>query len=194
MTHPHPPHLPAFDYTGKHTYFLTFSTQYRRTLFLQADLVEEVRSQFLRACRQLSIELTAYCFMPDHVHLLLDSTTDGSDVRKWIKLAKQLSGYLFAQAHSGRLWQRYGYERVIGDDVERALTIRYIVENPVKAGLAGCPQEYPFLGSERYTVEELTAQAGLQEAAQSEHGDSVASAFGRKDTQLEEPGAVDSSV
>lgn len=56
----------------------------------------------------------------------------------------------------------YGYERVIRSDEERAFTIRYMVENPVKEGLAAHPAEYPHLGSERYTVAELLEQAALR--------------------------------
>ena len=45
------------------------------------------------------------------------------------------------------------------DDMERATTIRYILDNPVEAGLATDPADYPFLGSQSYTVAELVQQA-----------------------------------
>jgi hypothetical protein len=58
--------------------------------------------------------------------------------------------------HTGRrLWQRYGYERVLRDEMERALAIRYVVANPVRAGLVCHPREYPYLGSRRCTFDEL---------------------------------------
>ena len=38
---------------------------------------------------------------------------------------------------------------------EEAATIRYIIDNPVRAGLVKHPAEYPFTGSMRYTMEEL---------------------------------------
>ena len=95
--------------------------------------------------------------MPDHLHLIVAGREDTSDVRRFIKLAKQYSGYYFKQLYGVQLWQRYGYERVIRDDVELALTIGYLLGNPVTAGLAGHPSKYPYIGSERYTMEELLA-------------------------------------
>jgi REP element-mobilizing transposase RayT len=93
--------------------------------------------------------------MPDHLHVLAEGRTAESDCKAFIKAAKQYSGYYFKQQHHCPLWQRYGYERVIRDDMERALVIGYIVTNPVKEGLVAHPAEYAFLGSERYSVDEL---------------------------------------
>jgi REP element-mobilizing transposase RayT len=97
--------------------------------------------------------------MPDHVHLLIEGLTGGSDLRRFIKAAKQYSGYDFKQRYGRDLWQRYGYEHVLREDIERATTLRYILDNPVESGLAKKPEDYPFLGSDCYTVEELIQQA-----------------------------------
>jgi hypothetical protein len=39
--------------------------------------------------------------------------------------------------------------------MERALTIRYVLANPVKAGIVADPREFRGLGSQRYSIEEL---------------------------------------
>jgi len=114
-----------------------------------------VRTQILRAAHEERFEVIAYCFMPDHVHLIVLGRDDASDVKKFIKLAKQYSGYYFAQRHGVRLWQRYGFERVVRDDAELAFTIGYVLANPVRAGLVDQPAKYPYVGSERYGIEEL---------------------------------------
>jgi putative transposase len=124
-----------------------------------------VLDQFLRAAREKRFEITAYCFMPDHVHLLVSGLTDDSDCRAFIRAMKQYTGYYFRKATGRALWQRYGYEHVLRSDLERATTIRYILDNPLRAGLAKRLEDYPFLGSERYTLEELVAQATLSDEA-----------------------------
>jgi len=58
-----------------------------------------------------------------------------------------------------RLWQRYGFERVVRDSEQTFVVARYILENPVRAGLAGAIEEYPFVGSFVYTLPELIASA-----------------------------------
>ena len=128
-------------------------------MFIDDASVALVRTQILRASAEASSELTAYCFMPDHTHLVVAGRDEWSDVKRFIKLSKQYSGYYFKQRFGVPLWQRYGYERVIRDNSELALTIGCLLGNPVSARLAEHPTHYPYLGSERYTVEELMAMS-----------------------------------
>ena len=159
MAHPYPAHDSRLPYTGKYRYFLTFSTDLRRPVFVDEAPVTLVRTQILRAAGELRFEIDAYCFMPDHVHLIATGSDEASDAKGFIKRAKQYSGYYFKKEYGVPLWQRYGYERVIREDVELALTVRYILANPVQAGLVEHPAKYLYLGSQRYTVEELLAIA-----------------------------------
>jgi putative transposase len=157
MAHPYPPHDSRLPYTGRHHYFLTFCTDERRPLFAIESHVALVRTQILRAAAEKGFELTAYCFMPDHVHLITAGRDEAADVNAFIKLSKQYSGYYFKRETGVVLWQRYGFERVIREDAELALTIRYILANPVQAGLVDHPAHYAHIGSQRHTVEELLA-------------------------------------
>jgi putative transposase len=99
--------------------------------------------------------IVAECYMPDHLHLLVEGQAAHSDCRRFISLAKQLSGFHYYQASGQRLWQRYGYERVLRSDEATLSVARYIVENPVRSGLADRVTEYSFLGSTHYTVEQI---------------------------------------
>ena len=155
MGYPYPPHHHALSYTGKQAYFLTFCTHERRPLFTNPEAVSLVGMQFLRAAGERQFEMTAYCFMPDHVHMLVHGLDDSSDCKGFIKSAKQYSGFHFKRCHLQQLWQRYGFERVMRDEGEVAFTVGYIVANPVRAGLVEHPSNYPHLGSQRYTVSEL---------------------------------------
>ncbi|MEO8077785.1 MAG: hypothetical protein ABI818_15770 [Acidobacteriota bacterium] len=76
-----------------------------------------------------------------------------------IKAAKQYSAFYFMKRKRTRLWQRYGHERVLRSAIERAATIRYILDNPVNAGWSIGPANYPWLGSACYSVVELILQA-----------------------------------
>ena len=67
--------------------------------------------------------------MPDHLHLLVEGLTDGADCRAFIQRAKQFSGFYFKKAHGKRLWQRYGFERVLRNDEFMLSVARYILEN-----------------------------------------------------------------
>jgi putative transposase len=155
--------LKSFDYRGVHRYYLTFCTFERQSLFTHSRDVEIVRSQIVRACTDLGFALVAYCFMPDHLHMLVEGTLDVSDCRKFIHRAKQLSAYQYKKPTGQRLWQRYEFERTLRDTEATTTVIRYIVENPVRAGLVKSPGDYPFLGSETHSRDaliELAQQGG----------------------------------
>jgi hypothetical protein len=65
---------------------------------------------------------------------------------------KQLAGFHYRQQFGGTLWQRYGYERVLRDEDDTLGVARYILENPIRAGLVTQVGDYPFLGSSTHTV------------------------------------------
>jgi len=150
-----PDHLKTFDYRGLHRYSLTFCTDYRKRVFIHDSVVTLVANQILRAATDTHFALIAYCFMPDHLHLVTEGLRDDSDCLRFIKLAKQYSGFYFSQAHGGKLWQRYGFEHVLRDDELTLVVVRYVLQNPVRAGLASHPREYPFIGSQVYSLDEL---------------------------------------
>ena len=150
-----PQHLRTFDYLGLHRYFLTFATHERSRLFVSADRVAAVYSQFLRAAADSHVAILAYCFMPDHVHLLTEGQSEDSDARRFIAHAKQLSGFHFKKQFGRQLWQRYGFERTLRVSKPILRVARYTLENPVRAGLVTRVQDYPFLGTNVYTVEQI---------------------------------------
>jgi REP element-mobilizing transposase RayT len=58
----------------------------------------------------------AYCFMPDHVQMLLAGERDDADLKRFTKCAQQYSGFYFRQRTRLYLWQRCGFERVLRND------------------------------------------------------------------------------
>ena len=151
-----PGHLKAFDYLGPHRYSLTFCTERRQKLFTTKEVVDLVLEQIARAAAEYQFEITTYCFMPDHLHLLIEGVAEDSDCRRFIKHAKQYSGFYYSKVRKERLWQRYGFERIVRDSEQTFVVARYILANPVRAGLARTIDEYPFLGSFVYTLHELS--------------------------------------
>ncbi len=97
-----PAHLRSFDYIGMHRYFLTWCCHDRQPLFLQEDTVELVRAQILRACDPTRMTVFAYCFMPDHVHLLVEGLEAATDGKRYFGLAKQYLGICVRAASIGR--------------------------------------------------------------------------------------------
>jgi len=58
------------------------------------------------------------------------------------------------------LWQIGYFDRVLREEDDTRAVVGYILNNPVRAGLAVRGVEYPFNGSARYSLEELAEHAG----------------------------------
>jgi putative transposase len=97
----------------------------------------------------------AYCFMPDHVHLLLEGTQPDADLIPFVKDAKQRSGHWYSATKGGRLWQQGYFEHVLREDEDSLRVVRYILANPVRARLVGSMEDYPFAGSDVFTMEQI---------------------------------------
>jgi putative transposase len=153
--HPYPKHLGGFDYLGPRRYFLTFCTHERRRLFMNAAHVTLVESHFLRTARDVQFADLAHCFMPDHLHCAIEGRSPDADARRFIARMKQFTGYYFKREFNLQLWQRYGYEHVIRGDEATRDVIRYVLQNPIRAGLVTDVSDYPFVGSSEYSIQQL---------------------------------------
>ena len=100
-----PARLKQHSYIGVQRYSLTFCTDWKRKWFENAEAVQLVLSQFLRVAANEGFVILTYCFMPDHVHLLVEGLRDDSDAKKFIIKSKQCSAHAYAEAFGHRLWQ-----------------------------------------------------------------------------------------
>ena len=150
-----PRRLTGFDYIGPQRYFLTLCTFERHRHFIDGTVVTPVLEQFLRTATECEFAILAYCFMPDHLHLLSEGTGKNSSLPRFAALAKQRAAYTTRLLLRGRLWQKGYFERVLRDDDDTFNVARYVVQNPLRAGLVQTAGEYPFMGSSILTKEEL---------------------------------------
>lgn len=96
-----------------------------------------------------------YCFMPDHQHLIITGTQNDSDIWKTIVSYKQKTGFWMSVNRPVIKWQKDFYDRVIRTHEDTAVQVRYILDNPVRKGLASSWQEYPFKGSIGCKIEDV---------------------------------------
>jgi REP element-mobilizing transposase RayT len=94
--------------------------------------------------------LLAWCVMPNHVHVLAmmrDGFALGTLVHAWKSwTATHINR---ACGRSGPLWSRDYFDRYIRNERHFRNVVQYIERNPVAAGLAVDPREWP-LGSARF--------------------------------------------
>lgn len=127
--------LSGFDYSAANrAYFVT--AKYKLTL------LETVRGELCRVLfrlvRDSSYTCDALVVMPDHVHLLVHaSDANNQRLSELICVLKSKSVYLIKKSGiiQESFWRRGYYEHVIRGREDFEEKLRYIVNNPIKAGL-----------------------------------------------------------
>jgi putative transposase len=140
-----PTRLKAFDYRGKHSYFITCSTANRRKLFTDSTVVTAAAEQIVRTCAERQFRVLAYVFMEDHLHLLMRGTSENSDFKSTMTLLRQRTAITYRRSRGDQLWQDGYFERVLRHTDDVFEVIRYIRENPANAGLAADRREHPYV-------------------------------------------------
>src|SRR5438067_11446120 len=111
--------------------------------------------EFTAACADLlaeraattGITVHAYCFMPDHLHLLL-SPSGQTSISDFVRVFKSLSVRLaWRHGHQGKLWQESFYDHFLRKDEDFQRHIEYILNSPVRWGLVSEWQQDPFSGA-----------------------------------------------
>lgn len=139
------PRLKGFDYVGPFAYSLTLVTRDRAPVFAHQVEVAAALDRLRRSCTQYGFSLHAYCFAPDHLHLLV-SGNDGSSLQDFARHFKQLSGYRYKREHGAQLWQISYHDHVLRKGEDLLAAARYIWDNPVRAGLVQDRSGYRFSG------------------------------------------------
>jgi REP element-mobilizing transposase RayT len=82
-------------------------------------------------------KLICYCIMPNHIHLIFELLPGNKGIGKIMQSVKGISAKRcnLLIGREGNFWQDESYDRWIRDDKELYYFIRYILLNPVNAGL-----------------------------------------------------------
>jgi REP element-mobilizing transposase RayT len=105
----------------------------------------------IRECKDISgFELYAYCLMTNHVHFLIKTVEEplemifkriGSRYVYWYNLKYQRSGHLFQDRYKSEIVENESYFLT---------ALRYIIQNPMKAGIEDAPGIYPWSSYRAY--------------------------------------------
>jgi REP element-mobilizing transposase RayT len=128
-----------------HVYHVISSTREREPRFREFEPAWAASRCFERPSLLGDTRVLAWVLMPDHAHWLLQLGTQVSlhDVVHRLKAASARAANL-ASGRSGGLWSRGYYDRALRSEDDIAGVARYIVANPLRAGLVTSVRAYPF--------------------------------------------------
>lgn len=91
-------------------------------------------------------ELFAFCVMPNHVHVLAGVERSDASLYRILQSLKAFTACKCNKllARQGAFWQHESYDHVIRDEAEFDRVVKYIVNNPVEAGLCREWRDWPW--------------------------------------------------
>lgn len=112
---------------------------------LRDPRMAELMERTMRFHHGQRFDLLAWVVMPNHVHALFkvgDSTPLSDIMRNWKSVSAVAANKLLGR--SGGFWQGDYWDTFMRDAEQTRKGIRYIENNPVKAGLCRAPEKWPF--------------------------------------------------
>lgn len=141
-----PNRLALSTYADPVIVMLTLATADRKRYFAASRWAVLGRRMLEGVAARRGTRVFAYCFMPDHLHLVVQIAGAGSIV-EFVKEFKQRTGFAFKRATGRSLWQKSYHDHVLRRDEDLLSACRYVFANPVRAGLADRANGFRFSGS-----------------------------------------------
>jgi putative transposase len=126
-----------------HHYFITASTAGRAGYFEQFAAARIVIGEMKRLSDQSAVESLAWVVMPDHLHWLfvLRNGRSLGQVMNQLKGRSSRAINVYA-GRSGTIWQPAYFDHALRADEDLKQVARYIVANPLRAGLTSRLSDY----------------------------------------------------
>ncbi len=138
--------LPHWQKPGA-IYYITVSLRVGSPVCLSREDIAPIIVQSLRFDDGIRYRLHAYVIMPDHIHLLIEPLPRGKGYVPLPEIMQALKGVTSHRINRrlgrrGPMWLDESYDRIPRHEQEYAQKMRYIRNNPVKAGLVEQVEEW----------------------------------------------------
>lgn len=149
MPHDYLRRLATGSYQGMAAVHWSMTVSKRKTGWLDAAHHAAVRELLLHTLARYRLACPAYCLMPDHGHFLWLGISPLADQRKAAAFLRR--HWNLRLRDKGCELQMQGYDHVLREEERKrgafADVATYIMENPVRAGLADDWRAYPHSGA-----------------------------------------------
>jgi putative transposase len=143
--------------------------------WLKEKRVAKIVADSLHFLDGRSYTLNAYCLMSNHVHAVFKPFVTEAELREAIddrgryyfesnhpslaRIMKSIKGYTAREANRvlgrrGHFWHAESYDHYVRDATEYERIVKYVLNNPVKAGLVGHWQEWEWNYLQKETASE----------------------------------------
>lgn len=132
--------------------------------WLKVDQIARIMAEALHHRDDEVYRLDAYCIMSNHVHVVFTAFLNTEDLSEVMlpeglrffsrnppldKIMKSLKGWTSRQSNkvlgrTGTFWEPESFDHVVRNSAEFERIVKYVLNNPVKAGLVKSWQDWPW--------------------------------------------------
>lgn len=134
-------------------YFVTTCTQDRQQTLTQESVVGILVEEWRAARDRYGWSVGRYVVMPDHVHFFCAPEPDAKQLSQFIGgwktwTSRRIHKLLRPQptAAATALWQREFFDHLLRSSMSYDEKWNYVRDNPVRAGLVGAAENWPYAG------------------------------------------------
>jgi putative transposase len=133
-------------YEGQKTVAYTILVHDRKPLFRKAEVVDRLIEILAVRLEGHQCDAPIYCFMPDHLHVLVRGLHERANSKHAIDKFKLSAGiWLRTNQPEFRLKHDY-FDHIVRCSEDWRAQAQYIALNPVRAGLIEHASDYPYTG------------------------------------------------
>jgi REP element-mobilizing transposase RayT len=118
-------------------YDLLLDKPQNKIQYLKQPQICEICKKAIHYYDNKGYKLICYCIMPNHVHLVFDLMNNKRPLGDIVGSIKKYSAKESNKVlnKKGKFWQSESFDRLVRDEDELYYVIRYVLMNPVNAGL-----------------------------------------------------------
>ncbi|HSX63349.1 MAG TPA: transposase [Pseudoxanthomonas sp.] len=141
------PRLSTGRFSQSGAYYVVTTVSFaRKPLFVESPVAAAVIAELERAAQETSANSVAWVLMPDHLHWLLELKNE--TLSRCLQRFKSRSARAVnaLRGTSGAVWQPGFYDHHLRSEHDLVAQARYLIANPLRAGLVSRVEEYPYWG------------------------------------------------
>jgi REP-associated tyrosine transposase len=129
-------------------YFVTTDTANRTPLLANPQCTEILVSEWKSASSRHGWGIGYYVVMPDHVHFFASPSRSATSLSRFMQAWKEWTSKRICREIGIKppLWQSEFFDHLLRSFESYEEKTRYVLENPVRAGLVEKVEDWPFLG------------------------------------------------
>ena len=151
--------LPDAAYRGRKNVAFTVNVENRRPLFQDAAVVAAMIPILAEQTARFDCLVGIYCFMLDHLHLIVCGQSDKADAKAAMDAFKTKTGLWLGECRPEWFWQDGYHDHIIRRSDDWRRQVHYAYMNPVRKGLVDDPAAWPYTGAIGFDLVELMIDA-----------------------------------